>query len=65
MLDTALLHEKFDIVVLSMLTDGNLGAYRHREAGYDVALCEKYYDLTDPVNAELYTGGYIHQRYTL
>ena len=57
MLDTALLHEKFDIVVLSMLTDGNLGAYRHRDTGFDVALCEKYYDLTDPTNLELYTGG--------
>ena len=66
MLDTALLHERFDVVVLSMLTDGNLGAYRHRETGYDVALCEKYYDITDPVNAELYTGGvYSPAVYTL
>ena len=57
MLDTALLHEKFDTVVLSMLTDGNLGVYRHRETGREVALCEKYYDLTDPANIDGYTSG--------
>ena len=40
-----------------MLTDGNLGVYWHRETGYDVALCEKYFDLTNPANVEFYTGG--------
>ena len=59
MLDTALLHDKFDTVVLSMLTDGNLGVYRHRETGWEVALCEKYYDLTDSKNADGYINGSI------
>lgn len=57
MLNTALLHEKFDTVVLSMLTDGNLGVYRQRETGWKVALCEKYYDLTDSANTEGYIDG--------
>lgn len=58
-LDTALLREKFDVVVLSMLTDGNLGVYQHRATGYDVALCEKYYNLTDAALEEAYISGEI------
>lgn len=57
MLSTALRNEKFDFVVLSMLTDGNLGTYRHKETEYEVALCEKYYDLTDDRNKSQYISG--------
>ncbi len=58
-LDTALLREKFDVVVLSMLTDGNLGVYRHRATGFDVALCEKHYNLTDVALEDAYISGKI------
>lgn len=54
MLNTALRTEKFDFVVLSMLTDGNLGIYQNISNGYQIALCEKYYDLTDPNNFQKY-----------
>lgn len=59
MLDTALREEKFDFVVLSMLTDGNLGRYRHKETGYEVSLCKKYYDLTDECNRQKYISNEI------
>lgn len=59
MLSSSLQSEKFDFVVLSMLTDGNLGTYRHKETGYDIALCEKYYDLTDDQNKDNYIYGKI------
>ena len=36
-----------DAVVFSLLTDGNLGIYQHKETGWQIALCEKAYDLTD------------------
>lgn len=58
-LDTALLRERFDVVVLSMLADGNLGVYRHRTTGFDVALCEKYYNMTDVALEDLYIDGEI------
>lgn len=51
---TALQHERFDAVVLSMLTDGNLGVYRRKETGEQIALCEKKYSLTDPANHSRY-----------
>ncbi|MBQ9844168.1 MAG: hypothetical protein IJO31_08465 [Oscillospiraceae bacterium] len=57
MLNTALTHEKFDVVVLSMLTDGNLGIYRQRKSGKEIALCEKYYSLVEPGNVEKYICG--------
>lgn len=53
---TLLQTESFDYVVLSMLTDGNLGLYKSKQGDEYVALCEKHYDLTDKRNAELYTG---------
>ena len=46
--------ECFDFVVLSMLTDGNLGLYLTKDGGESVALCEKYYDLTNSKNRDLY-----------
>ncbi len=57
MLDTALKNEKFDFVVLSILTDGNLGIYERKSTGERIALCEKYYDITDPKNAQKYISG--------
>lgn len=54
MLDTALKTEKFDFVVLSMLTDGNLGVYEKKSTGERIALCEKHYDLTDTANLQKY-----------
>ena len=36
-----------DAIVFSMLTDGSLGIYEHKETCCQIALCEKYYDLTD------------------
>ncbi len=43
-----------DAIIFSTLTDGNLGIYEHRRTGWQIALCEKYYDLTDPKNREDY-----------
>lgn len=54
MLTTALKTEKFDYVVLSMLTDGNLGVYKRKSTGEEIALCEKKYSLTAPENREKY-----------
>lgn len=48
-----------DAIVFSMLTDGNLGVYQHKETGWKIALCEKYYDLTDPQNWDDYIAGNI------
>ncbi len=59
MLDTALKNEKFDFVVLSMLTDGNLGIYERKSTGERVALCQKFYDLTDSANKQKYISGEI------
>lgn len=43
-----------DAIVFSMLTDGNLGIYEHKETGCQIALCEKHYDLTNKKNWEDY-----------
>lgn len=43
-----------DVILYSMLTDPNLGVYQHKETGYQISLCEKYYDLTDEKNWEDY-----------
>ncbi|MBQ3543215.1 MAG: HAD-IIIC family phosphatase [Oscillospiraceae bacterium] len=56
MLDAASWLEN-DAIIFSTLTDGNLGIYQHKQTGWQVALCEKYYDLTDPKNWE----DYIHK----
>lgn len=47
-----------DVIVFSLLTDGNLGIYQHKETGLQISLCEKHYDLTDDRNWE----DYIHKR---
>ena len=59
MLDTCMTQEKFDYVVLSMLTDGNLGIYKRKEGGEEVSLCEKAYSLTDKENVSSYVAGKI------
>ena len=59
MLDTVLKTNKFDFVVLSMLTDGNLGIYKRKSTGEEISLCEKNYSLTDQNNFEKYIGNQI------
>lgn len=59
MLSTSLQNRKFDVVVLSMLTDGNLGIYRQIKNGWEVAYGEKYYDLTEEKNKEKYINNEI------
>ena len=51
--------QRADAIVFSLLTDGNLGVYQHRETGWQIALCEKHYDLTDARNHE----GYISKQF--
>lgn len=51
--------QKNDVVIYSMLTDGNLGVYQHKESTWQIALCEKYYDLTNPDNWKAYIEGSI------
>lgn len=53
-LTTKILAEKYDFIVLSMLTDGNLGIYRHKKTGRCMAFCERYYDLTSLENRDKY-----------
>lgn len=48
-----------NVIVFSLLTDGNLGIYQHKETGFRIALCEKYYDLTDERNWDDYINGRI------
>ena len=42
-----------------MLTDGNLGVYRRKETGEEIALCEKKYSLVDLANREKYLNNKI------
>lgn len=53
MLDTKLKKNVYDVVVLSLLPVCALGVYEDRK-GNNIALCEKYYDLTDNKNQKLY-----------
>ncbi len=53
MLDASSWQEN-DAIIFSLLSDGNLGIYQHNETGWQISLCEKYYDLTDPKNWEAY-----------
>lgn len=53
-LDTLMSTGDVSCVILSMLTDGNLGVYRHKETGAYIALCEKSYDLTNSDNWNSY-----------
>lgn len=45
---------KNDVMVFSLLSDGNLGIYQHKQTGWQISLCEKHYDLTDPKNWDDY-----------
>lgn len=56
MLSTRITDQDVDVIVYSLLTDGNLGLYRRKETGEQIALCEKLYDLTNPENWNLYIG---------
>ncbi|MEH6945265.1 HAD-IIIC family phosphatase [Bacillus sp. JJ722] len=49
--------EKYDIVFLSMLTDGNLGLYQRKESDELIAFGEYYYPLTEESNWEGYVNG--------
>jgi FkbH-like protein len=59
MLQTAIAGNDFDVIVLSLLPECNLGVYRRKGTGENIALCEKMYDLTKPENADLYIHGEI------
>ncbi len=54
MLTTTLEKEKFDIVFLSLLADGNLGLYKKKGTNQIISMCESYYDLTDEKNWSKY-----------
>ena len=53
-LNTTMVSGKYDIIVLSMLTDGNLGIYRNMANGKCISLCEGYYDITEIGNRAKY-----------
>lgn len=59
MLDASAWKEN-DAIIFSLLTDGNLGIYQHAQTGWQVALCEKTYDLTDPATWDDYAAGKIY-----
>lgn len=56
-LSTTIVSGKYDLVVLSMLTDGNLGIYKNKKNGKCISLCEGYYDITSADNREKYLNG--------
>lgn len=47
----------YDVVCLSILTDANLGVYRHRDGGELVAYAEAFHPVTEPSNWEAYEKG--------
>ena len=47
----------YRVVVISILSDANLGVYRHKETGVRLALLEGYYPLTEEKNWEGYCSG--------
>ena len=49
----------YDIIFLSMLTDGNLGVYERKNSGEFIAFGEYYYSLTDKNNWNDYINGNI------
>jgi FkbH-like protein len=51
--------EKYDVVFLSMLTDGNLGVYQRKQSGELIAFGEYYYPLTEQENWNDYVNGNI------
>ena len=59
MLETSFTNKKFDYLVFSMLTDGNIGIYKHIKTGYEICLCEKHYDLTAGEYDQKYISGEI------
>ncbi len=60
MLETSIGKEEYDFIFLSLLGDFNLGLYRHKETGVNIALCEGFYPLTDVKNFEGYIKGSIY-----
>lgn len=59
MLDTSINDCAFDVIVLSMLTDGNLGVYRRKSTGEMIAFGEKKYPLDSSENKSKYINGEI------
>lgn len=47
----------YKLVIVSMLTDANIGVYRRKETGERVCLLEGYHPLTDPDNWPGYLAG--------
>ena len=47
----------YDAICYSIITDSNLGIYKHRKSGLYVAFGEYMYPLTDPANWEGYIEG--------
>ena len=62
MLDTKLSSnkDKYNIIVLSTLPICALGIYKHKKSNYQISLLEKYYDLTNDKNTELYIKNKIY-----
>ncbi len=60
MIETGIGKEKYDFLFLSLLGDFNLGLYRHRETGVNIALCESFYPLTEEKNFDGYIQGSIY-----
>lgn len=46
----------YDVVCISALVDANLGVYRRKETGEEVAFVEAYYPLTEEQNWESYSN---------
>ena len=47
----------YKVVIISILTDANMGVYRRKETGERIALLEYLYPITDPDNWDGYISG--------
>lgn len=59
MFETSIGKEKFDYIFFSLLADGSLGVYKSRHTDELISMNEKYYDMTDSKNWDMYINGSI------
>lgn len=53
----AIYKKRYKVVIISILSDANLGVYRRKQTGERIAFLEGFHPLTDPSNWEAYING--------
>lgn len=56
MFDTSVYKKDIAIIFISTLAEANLGIYKRKNDGFQIAFGEKSYPLTDPLNWDLYVN---------